>query len=145
QLVVAERLGRRQIQGARPRIRFQGRQYRQLVGPPRARRGTSAEHYVTAVAREIGGRELMRPGGRDTVINKRPHYIWVGPLRPGLWPAVPRWQGCDVAQRLLVGVRAGVAGRRRGAAAPRRDRCRRSHRRAVRGRNPTPDLTLPAS
>src|SRR6202008_2746279 len=90
QLVMTQRLGRRQIQGPRSRIRFQGRQYRQLVGQRLAGRGTSAEHDVTAVAREIGGRELMRPRGLDTAINKRPHHIWVGPLRPVLWPALTR-------------------------------------------------------
>jgi hypothetical protein len=106
QLVMAERLGRRQIQRPRAWIRFQGRQYRQLVGQRLSRCGASAEHDVPSVVCEIGGRELMRPQRLNTAINERPHHIWVRPLRPRLRPALACGQVCDVPQGLLVRIRA---------------------------------------
>ena len=123
QLVVAERLGRRQVQRPGPRIGCQRREDRQLVGQRFARRGAGADHDVTAVVGEVGGRDLMRPRRVDTALGEAPHHIWVGPVRPR-----------------RVGGRAAAADRRRGAADVRPRRCRRARRRAARGRNPTPHL-----
>ena len=125
QLVVAERLGRRQVQRPGARIRSQRRQYRQLVGQRLARRGAGAQHDVAAVMGEIGRRELMRPrrvtprswNARTTSGSAQcGHACGRGP---------PRRQISDVAQRMFVG-----------------GRCPRPRKRAARGRNPTPDLPL---
>jgi hypothetical protein len=59
---------------------------------------------MSSVAREIGGRELMRPQCLDAAINERPHHIWVGPWWPRLRPALTRGQVCDVPQGLFVGI-----------------------------------------
>jgi hypothetical protein len=61
---------------------------------------------VTAVVGEIGGRELMRPQGLDAAIMERPHHIWVGPSWPSLGAPLTRRKVRDVAQRLLVWIRA---------------------------------------
>jgi hypothetical protein len=48
----------------------------------------------------------MRPHRLDTVINERPHDIWVSPQRPSLWPALTCWQVRDVPHWLLVWISA---------------------------------------
>ena len=50
--------------------------------------------------REFGSRDLMRPRRLDAPINERLHHIWVGPSRPGPWPALTRRQIRDVSQRV---------------------------------------------
>ena len=57
---------------------------------------------MTAVVREVRGRELMRPRCLDAAIKERPHHIWIGPPRPGLWSSLARRQIRDMAHRVFV-------------------------------------------
>ena len=82
QLVVAERLGGRQIENPGARISLQRRQYGQLVGHRLAGGRSGAQYDVASGVREVGGGDLMRPRRLDAAINKRLHHIWIGPLRP---------------------------------------------------------------
>ena len=52
--------------------------------------------------REIGGRELMRPRRRDAAIANARTTSGSAQCGQRLWPAVPRRQISDVAQRMFV-------------------------------------------
>ncbi|GLD43155.1 hypothetical protein Mkiyose1665_36550 [Mycobacterium kiyosense] len=110
QLVVAQRLGRRQVQHPGARVACQRGQHRQLVGQGLARRGAGADHHVAAGVPEFGRLQLMGPGGSDAAIGERANDPGRNPVRPITRPARPGRQLGDVAQRPFPGRGTGERG-----------------------------------
>ena len=102
QLVVTERLGRRQVQHPGPRVGRQRVEDRELIGQRLARRGAGADHHVTAGVGQLRGRCLVRPRAADSAVGKRANHVGLGPPRPTVRPAAPGWQLGDMAQRMLA-------------------------------------------
>lgn len=59
QLVVAERLRRRQIQRTRPGVGCQRVEHGKLIGQRLSRRRAGAYHHVAAGVRQLGGLSLV--------------------------------------------------------------------------------------
>ena len=104
ELVLGERLGRREVEHARaalgpgaapgPDRRERG----QLVGQRLARRGPGGQHDVPAGVRRVGGHRLVPPRRRDPPGGERGDDVRRGPPGPRLDVRRPGRQQLEVAQ-----------------------------------------------
>ena len=106
ELVAGQGLRRRQVEHAGAGVLGQPRQGRQLVGQRLARRRPRGDHDVPAVARQLGGIDLVPPGREHPACLQPVAQRGVDPLRPRQRAAHPHRHVVDVRDRLFLVVRA---------------------------------------